>query len=215
MATEEVLISEILSALDRLYPEAGTVLEFATPFQLLVAAMLSAQSTDKQVNKITRQLFVRYPGVEDMAALPSEQLAAEIKGCGLYRSKARNIIATCHILMEEYGSQVPDSMQDLLRLPGVGRKVASVVLINAFHSPAMPVDTHVFRVANRLGLTAAANVAQSEKQLRALLPPAVWGRVHHQLIAHGRQICQARRPRCASCELRSYCAYAGGCHRQY
>lgn len=207
-------VEELLAALDRLYPDAGTALEFATPFQLLVAAILSAQCTDKQVNKITCRLFADYPGPEDLASLTPEQLAAQIKGCGLYRAKARHIAATCRILIDTYGGRVPDRMDDLLRLPGVGRKVAGVVLINAFRQAAMPVDTHVFRVANRLGLTAAANPSQSEEQLKMLVPPARWARLHHQLISHGRTICRSRRPGCGSCGLQLYCAYNRGQKRE-
>lgn len=200
-------IREILDLLAAAYPEARTALEFSNPFELLIATILSAQATDAQVNKVTKRLFARYKTPRDMAALTPEELAEEIKGCGLYRHKSANIIATCRILCEKYEGQVPETLEELTELPGVGRKTAGVVRINAFGRPAMPVDTHVFRVANRLGLVRAGNVKQAETQLRQAIPPDLWGPAHHWLIVHGRQVCRARSPRCSQCVLSHRCQF--------
>lgn len=198
-------VREILDILAATYPEARTALKFNNPFELLVATILSAQSTDVQVNKITKRLFAMYKTPGDIAALKPEELAEEIKGCGLYRNKSANIVAASRLLCEKYGGQVPATMEELTELPGVGRKTAGVVLINAFGRPAMPVDTHVFRVANRLGLVRAGNVRQAEDQLRQAIPPDLWGRTHHWLVSHGRQVCRARNPRCRQCVLAHLC----------
>lgn len=194
-----------LDQLSRLYPNARTELVYANPFQLLIAVILSAQSTDRQVNKITRRLFEKYKTPEDFASLTPEELAKEIKGCGLFRNKSKNIINTCRLLVESFGSRVPDKLLDLEKLPGVGRKTANVVLNIAYGKPAMPVDTHVFRVARRLGFSKGKTPAAVEKDLMARIPSAMWGDVHHWLIYHGRRVCKARNPRCGDCPLNSYC----------
>jgi endonuclease-3 len=196
---------KILAALAGLYPGAGTALRYGSPFQLLVAVMLSAQCTDKQVNIITSELFKKYSKPEDFAGLDWEELSARIKGCGLYRSKSRNIVNTSRILVEKHGSQVPGRREDLEALPGVGRKTANVVLNIAFDRPVMPVDTHVFRVSRRLGLSSGRTPAAVENDLISIIPPDQMGSLHHCLILHGRTVCRARRPRCGGCALAGLC----------
>lgn len=200
-------IGHILDTLAATYPDAAPQLEFSSPYELLVATILSAQCTDKQVNKVTRALFPVYGTPEKMAQATEADLEPYIKGCGLFKTKGRNIIATSRILVEQYQGQVPDTMEALTALPGVGRKTANVVLSNAFGKPAIAVDTHVFRVANRLGLAKAKDVLETEKQLMENIPKETWSIAHHWLIFHGRQICSARNPKCGVCPLRPDCPY--------
>ncbi|MCL6477110.1 MAG: endonuclease III [Peptococcaceae bacterium] len=202
-------ISQIMERLAGLYPDARTALRYGSTFQLLVAVMLSAQCTDKQVNKITAGLFKKYSVPEDFARLSWEDLAGEIKSCGLYKNKSRNIVSTSRILVEKYGSRVPADREALEALPGVGRKTANVVLNIAFNKPVMPVDTHVYRVARRLGLSDGKNPAAVEKDLTEVVPPDQAGRMHHCLILHGRQVCRARHPRCGQCALSDFCPSVG------
>lgn len=199
-------LSGALQALRAAYPDARPQLLFSSPFELLIATMLSAQCTDKQVNKTTRVLFPVYHTPADFASLDAAQLAPYIQSCGLYKTKGKNIIAASRMLMEEYGGEVPADRDALTRLPGVGRKTANVVLSNAFGIPAIAVDTHVFRVANRIGLAEATNVAETERQLMEAIPEADWSDAHHWLIFHGRQVCSARNPKCAQCTVRDCCA---------
>lgn len=198
-------VPEILDRLAGMYPDAGTELEYGDTFQLLVAVMLSAQCTDRQVNRITAGLFERFGRPEDFAALDWEELARHIKGCGLYRNKSRNIVNTSRILVEKYGSRVPELREALEALPGVGRKTANVVLNVAFNKPVMPVDTHVFRVSGRLGLSSGKTPAAVEKDLMEVIPPERLGNLHHCLILHGRRVCRARGPRCGECPLSDLC----------
>lgn len=198
---------KILEVLSREYSQARTELNFSNPFELLVATILSAQSTDRQVNKITNSLFQKYSGPEDFARLTTEQLAGEIRGCGLYKNKSRQIIAASRDILEKYGGLVPDTREALEALPGVGRKTASVVLSNAFGQDALAVDTHVHRVSNRLGLARSSDVRATEEQLCALIPRAQWSRAHHWLIYHGRRVCKARKPLCDLCKLSEYCSW--------
>jgi endonuclease-3 len=203
-------IREILDVLEREYPDARPGLEFENPFQLLVATILSAQTTDKQVNSITRELFRLFPTPADIARLTPEELEPYIKRCGVYRNKAKNIVAACRMLVEKYGSEVPGDFEALTALPGVGRKTANVVLSNAFGVDAIAVDTHVFRVSNRLGLADAKDVLQTEKQLMENIPRKKWSVAHHWLIWHGRRVCAAQRPKCAGCALAALCRYNTG-----
>lgn len=196
---------KILELLAKKYPNPKPALNFNSPFQLLVATMLSAQSTDKQVNKITEKLFAKHPDVYSFLDLSNEQLEEMIKGCGLYKNKSKNILATCRILVEKFQGEVPQELEDLVQLPGVGRKTANVVLAFAFNQNAIPVDTHVFRVANRLGLAAASNVLETERELQKNIPENLWSKAHHWLIYHGREVCKARKPKCDLCELGGYC----------
>ena len=197
----------ILGKLEEMYPEAKAELVFSNPYEMLVATMLSAQCTDKQVNKVTPEVFARYPDATAMAEARVEDLYPMVKCCG-FKSKAGNIIAACGIIKEEHGGQVPDTREELTKLPGVGRKTANVVLSNAFGIPAFAVDTHVFRVSNRLGLCRADTVEETERQMTRLIPEEKWGEAHHWLIWHGRRVCKAQRPLCGECGLRELCPSA-------
>lgn len=187
------------------YPRAGTALAYRTPFQLFVAAVLSAQTTDAQVNRVTAELFKVAPDARRMARFTPARLEPYLRGCGIHRQKSRYLVEAAQKIMREHGGRLPASFEELVALPGAGRKTANVVLHNAFGVPALAVDTHVYRVARRLGLAAGPGVEQVEQQLRELLPPAEWGAVHHRLIAHGRSYCRARNTECAACFLAGYC----------
>lgn len=195
----------ILASLAEMYPDASCALLFRNPFELLIATILAAQATDKSVNQVTPSLFKRYPTPEAFLSLTQEELEEEIKSIGLYKNKARNILTTCKQLVEKHGGQVPDDRVALEALPGVGRKTANVVLSNAFNVPAIAVDTHVFRVSNRLGLAQAKDVWKTEQDLMNNIPKELWSTAHHWLISHGRQVCHARKPACGSCRLALYC----------
>lgn len=195
---------EILRVLAETYPEARPELNFSNPYETLVAVMLSAQCTDKQVNKVTPAVFRDFPTVEAMAAIDADTLYPYVKSCG-FKSKSQNIVAACQKIMADFGGRVPDTMEALTSLPGVGRKTANVVLSTAFGQPAIAVDTHVFRVSNRLGLAEADNVLDTEMQLRRAIPKKDWSAAHHWLIFHGRRICSARNPKCGQCPLRDLC----------
>ena len=199
--------TKCLEKLSEVYAADVCALEFQNPFQLLIATMLSAQCTDKQVNKTTKVLFPLFPDPEAFAVLTPEQLEPHIHSCGVYRTKARNIVATCRKLVEEYGSVVPNDFDALTSLPGVGRKTANVVLSNAFGVDAIAVDTHVFRVSNRLGLAHATTVEKTEEDLRRNIPREQWSHAHHWLIWHGRRICGARKPACQECPVSQWCDY--------
>ena len=198
---------KILEILEKHYEGATTALKYKTPFQLLIATILSAQCTDRQVNKITSKLFQKYPGPEDFARLSPEELEKDIYSCGFYRNKSRNIVKTSQILLKKYGGQVPQSIEELQELPGVGRKTANVVASNAFGMDAIAVDTHVFRVSNRLGLAHAKTPEETERQLMENIPKNKWSKAHHWLIQHGRRVCIARNPKCDQCFLAEYCEY--------
>lgn len=201
-------VPEIMEILEEHYRGASTALEYSNPLEMLIATILSAQTTDTQVNRITRRLFARYPTPQSLVKLSEEELAEEIKGCGLYRTKARNILAAVKTILDEYGGQVPPDRAALMRLPGVGRKTANVVLANAFGIPALGVDTHVFRVANRLGLARGKTPLQVEEQLTAALPRQKWADAHHWLIWHGRRVCKAVKPLCQKCPAAKLCRWA-------
>jgi len=203
---KEDMIACALDALAQTYPHAKPQLDFRSPFELLIATMLSAQCTDKRVNQCTSVLFQTYNTPQAMVALTEEELGVYIKSCGLYHTKAKNILATCRKLIDEYGGEVPKDRDTLMQFPGVGRKTANVVVSNAFGVPAIAVDTHVFRVANRIGLAAAKDVLNTEKQLMQNIPQEKWSEAHHWLIYHGRQVCSARSPKCESCTVRHACA---------
>lgn len=196
----------ILRELEALYPDAKPELHFTNPYETLVATMLSAQSTDVQVNKVTPAVFRDFPTVAAMAAATPEILFPYVKSCG-FKSKAVNIVLAARDIMARFDGQVPRTLEELTSLKGVGRKTANVVLANAFGIPAMAVDTHVFRVSNRLGLADAPTVEKTEQQLMRLIPRDTWNKAHHWLIYHGRRVCRARNPACASCRLLPLCAH--------
>ena len=202
--TEKERKLQILQTLEETYPEAGPELHFTNPYETLVATILSAQCTDRQVNLVTPAVFARYPDAAAMAEARVEDLYPMVKSCG-FKSKAGNIIAACRIIRDEHGGEVPRTMEELTGLPGVGRKTANVVLSNAFGIPAFAVDTHVFRVSNRLGLCSADTVEETERQMTRLIPREKWGRAHHWLIWHGRRVCKAQRPLCEECPLQEWC----------
>ncbi|WP_126444832.1 endonuclease III [Sulfuricystis multivorans] len=198
---------ELFRRLAALDPEPKTELEYATPFQLLVAVILSAQATDKSVNLVTRALFCVAPTPQALLALGEEKLADSIKTIGLYKTKAKNLIATARQILERHGGEVPHDRAALEALPGVGRKTANVVLNVVFQEPTIAVDTHIFRVANRTGLAPGKDVRAVEKKLLEVVPREFRQHAHHWLILHGRYVCKARKPECWRCVIRDLCAY--------
>ncbi len=191
-----------------MYPDVDhSMLEFTTPFELLVATILSAQATDVSVNKVTKEMFKVANTPEDFAQMEIKDLENHIRTIGIYRNKAKNIKATSKILVEDYNSEVPADKNELQKLPGVGRKTANVVCANAFGIPSIAVDTHVFRVSNRIGLAEANNVDKTQDQLEKNLPESSWSKAHHQMIVHGRSLCKARNPLCEECEINKICQY--------
>ncbi len=198
-------ITKIMEILSDKYPEPRTALYFNSPFELLLATILSAQSTDKQVNKVTKMLFKKYNKPTDFARLTRTELEREISSIGLYHNKSKYIIECSKLLIKKYNGEVPRKRKSLMELPGVGRKTANVVLICAFGINAFPVDTHVLRVANRLGLVASKNPLEVEKGLCNLVPETRWSDMHHWFIFHGRETCKARKPGCKQCLLKGYC----------
>jgi len=195
----------ILAILDKTYHGMNTALNYKTPFELLVAVILSAQCTDERVNKITARLFPKYNTPKKMGMLTLEQMEELIRDCGLYHAKAKNLLGTCRRLQETFGGVVPDNREDLMSLPGAGRKTANVMLSVAFHQPALAVDTHVFRVSKRLGLAKGEDPLVVEQELLKAIPRDKWSEAHHWLIWHGRKICKARNPLCEECPLREVC----------
>jgi endonuclease-3 len=195
------------SRLRELNPHPKTELDYTTPFELLIAVMLSAQATDVSVNKATRKLFPVARTPEALLALGEEKLRRYIDTIGLYNAKAKHVIETCRLLIERHGGEVPRDRDDLESLPGVGRKTANVVMNTAFGEPTMAVDTHIFRVANRTGLARGATPLAVEKGLLKNVPAEFLHDAHHWLILHGRYVCKARRPECWHCVVRPFCAY--------
>ncbi|MBS5776948.1 endonuclease III [Finegoldia magna] len=200
-------INKILDDLDSLYPNAKAGLDFTTPFELLIATILSAQCTDVRVNKVTAVLFKEHNTPKTILDLGVDGLAKYIKSCGLYKTKSKNIINTCNVLYHDYDSKVPDTIDELMKLPGVGRKTANVVVSNAFGTPAIAVDTHVFRVTNRIGIVNEKDVLSTEKALMQEIPRDRWSKSHHLFIWHGRNLCKARNPRCEECILNDRCKF--------
>ena len=200
-------IPEILRRLETMHPEAACALDFGTRFQLLSAVMLSAQTTDVSVNKVTPVLFGKYPTPEAMAEADPLDVQEIIKTIGLYKNKSKNIVALAKMLVADFGGEVPGNFDDLVKLPGVGRKTANVVLAEGFGQARIAVDTHVFRVSNRIGLTCEKDPEGVERKLMERLPEDQWSRAHHLLIFHGRKVCHARRPDCGNCNLAGLCLY--------
>lgn len=194
-----------IEILGEVYKDVKPALIFKNPFELLIAVILSAQCTDKRVNVTTARLFAKAPTPEAMIDMGIESLENEIRDCGLFRNKAKNIMATCRTLVEEFSGEVPSDYDTLLKLPGVGRKTANVVTSIAFNRPAIAVDTHVFRVANRLKLAVGDTPLQVEQGLMKAIPKDKWSAAHHWLIWHGRKLCRARNPLCGECPLNEIC----------
>ena len=198
---------EILSELARLYPDAKPALLYKTPYELLVAVILSAQCTDERVNKVTDVLFREHNTPQAMLSLSQEELEKYIFSCGFYHNKAAHILSASRDILERFGGEVPSSREELETLAGVGRKTANVVYAVAFGGNAIAVDTHVFRVSNRLGLADANTPLKTEEQLKEAIPQKNWSEAHHWLIWHGRRVCHSQRPDCGNCPLSEYCDY--------
>ncbi len=202
-------ISEIVEELKRLYPDGICSLDYQKDYELLFSARLAAQCTDERVNQVTPVLFARFPTLEALAGADVPELENLIHSCGFFHAKARDIIAASRMLLAHYGGRVPGSMDELLKLPGVGRKTANLMLGDIFHTPGVVVaDTHCIRLSGRLGLTdGTKDPAKVEQQLRACLPPEESNDFCHRLVLHGRAVCSARKPACESCTLRPWCDY--------
>jgi endonuclease-3 len=198
---------KILGLLERAYPDAKIALNFTTPLELLVATILSAQCTDERVNMVTPALFRTYPTAADYARLGPPTLEKLIRSTGFYRAKARSVIGMARALVEEHGGEVPRDRDALVGLPGVGLKTANVVLGNAFDEPAIAVDTHVFRISQRLGLARSEDPVEIHDQLAQVLPRKTWTRASHLFQAHGRRVCTARKPACPVCPVRTLCPW--------
>ena len=207
MRTQKPEIQKTLFLLKEHYKDTTTALNFTSDFQLLISTMMAAQSTDVRVNIVTKDLFPDYPDAQSFLSLSTSELEGKIKTVGLYKSKAKNILATCKILVYDYNGKVPHTREELVKLPGVGRKTANVVLSIAHNFDAIAVDTHVFRVSNRIGLANAKNVELTEEHLMQNIPKKDWSDAHHWLIWHGRKICKARNPMCNECFLTDYCHF--------
>ncbi|MCL5036641.1 MAG: endonuclease III [Chloroflexi bacterium] len=204
MENERVKI--IVDKLIKEYPHARTELDYRTPLQMLVATILSAQCTDERVNKVTKSLFKKYRSAEDYMNVPREELEEDIRPTGFFRNKAKSVQGAARMLVEKFNGKVPDTMEELLQLPGVARKTANVVLSNAFgKAEGIAVDTHVIRVSGRLGLTKEENPDRIEKDLMKLIPKDKWIDINHSLILHGRRVCKARKPLCRQCVVGDYC----------
>lgn len=204
---EKENIDKVIKILGETYPNAECELNFKSPYELLVATILSAQCTDKRVNVVTGELFKKYNTPEKMVGLTEEELGEKIRSCGFYKNKSKNILETSKSIIMEHSGEVPRTMEQLINLPGVGRKTANVVLSNAFSVPAIAVDTHVFRVSNRIGIAHGNTPEQVEQELMANIPKDMWSITHHYLIWHGRNICKARKPDCEICPIAPYCKY--------
>lgn len=198
---------EILDELARLYPDAAPALKFNSPYELLVAVILSAQCTDERVNKVTEKLFKEHNSPATMLELTQAELEKYIFSCGFYRMKAAHILSASKDILEKFGGEVPSSLEELKTLAGVGQKTANVVYAVAFGGDAIAVDTHVFRVSNRLGIATGTTPAKVEEGLRSAIPQPLWSKAHHYLIFHGRRVCHSRHPACPACTLKDFCNY--------
>ncbi len=203
------LVSQLRKRLDKAYPDVRCTLDYTTPLEMLIATQLSAQCTDARVNVVTKKLFARYKTCEDYANAELAEVEGIIRPLGFYKNKARNIIACCKRLLEAYGGEIPDKMEDLLTLPGTGRKTANLVLGDIFGYPAVVVDTHCIRLTNRIGLIKTKNPEKIERALKRILSDNYSLRFCHQMVSHGRARCTARKPDCGNCEIADVCKKAG------
>lgn len=209
--TKKERVAALRPLLDAAYPDVKCSLNYSTPVEMLIATQLSAQCTDARVNIVTEQLFKKYKSTEDFANADYDELCEDIKSAGFYRNKAKNIIACCQRILAVYGGKVPDTMEDLLTLPGTGRKTANLVLGDIFSKPAVVVDTHCMRLAKRIGLTKETDPAKIEAELKKIVPEDYQLRLCHQFVYHGRAVCSARNPKCEICPIASVCKSAGKC----
>lgn len=200
-------INKILDILEQTYPDAGCALEHIDIFEFLICVVLSAQTTDKSVNKVTPALFAKYPDAAALSQADPDDVAEYIRSIGMYRTKSKNIVNLSKALVANYDGKVPDDYDSLVSLPGVGRKTANVVLSVGFGHQRLAVDTHVFRVANRIGFVCEKDVLKTELALMEVIPENRWTRTHHSLIFHGRNCCDARKPKCTECPINQYCKY--------
>jgi endonuclease-3 len=203
--TKKEKVKKIIEVLDRVYPDAKTSLNYKEPYQLLIATQLAAQCTDERVNKVTPALFDRYKSIADFAGADLEELMGYIRSTGFFRNKAKNIIGCCKRLISEYNSVVPDNMEDLLTLPGVGRKTANIILGDVYKKPSIVVDTHAGRLSRRMGLTKKKDPKKVEFDLMRIVPPEDSTRFCHALVLHGRKYCKARKPNCQECPVSHLC----------
>ena len=202
-------VEDIIARLEAEYPDALCSLQYTVDWQLLFAVRLSAQCTDERVNLVAPGLFRRFPTLEAFAAASQEEVEELIRSCGFFRSKAKDLIAAADMLLREYGGRVPDTMEELLRIPGVGRKTANLILGDIYHKPAVVTDTHCIRIAGRLGLTREKEPVKVERDLAAILPPEKSSDFCHRMVLHGRKYCMARKPNCSACPLGEICRKAG------
>lgn len=205
--TKKERVIRIIEELERMYPDAACSLDYKDPLQLMVATQLAAQCTDARVNIVTKDLFLKYKTVYDFARAVQEELEQDIKSTGFYHNKAKNIIAACKLIVSDFGGKVPKDMDSLLKLPGVGRKTANLLLNDCFGIPGVVVDTHAKRLSNRIGLTKNQDPEKIEYDLMKLIPREKWGSFCHQLVYHGRAVCNARKPKCENCGISEYCDF--------
>lgn len=198
---------KVYELLKTAYPDAKCGLVYISPLQLLISTMLSAQATDKSVNKVTEELYMQYPDLGSLLTLSQEEIELKIKKIGLYKNKSKNIYNMLRVLKDKYNGEVPKNMDELMSLPGVGRKTASVVLTEAFNIPAFPVDTHVFRITKRIGIAKGNTADNVSDEMMKKLPKYKWHLMHHLLITHGRTTCIARSPKCTICNVNELCNY--------
>ncbi len=199
--------SKIFDILDKYYQDAAIALNFETPLELLVAIILAAQCTDKRVNEVTKKLFKKCPSAEDYAHVPLPELEEDIRSTGFYRNKAKNLKAACALIVDKFNGEVPGNLDALIELPGIGRKSANIILNECFNTPAIGVDTHVLRTSRRLGFSGEKNPDKVEKDLCQLIPLEKWRRVPRVLTAHGKTLCNARKPLCGQCPVEKLCAW--------
>ena len=210
MKKEEAI--EIIKILKRTYPDATCSLDFKTPFEMGIAVMLSAQCTDERVNKVTPNLFKKYKKPEDYLNISLEEIEEIIKPCGFYKNKAKNVLGYAKVVVEKYNGNLPQDMEELTSLPGIGRKSANVIMLEAFNNPkGIAIDTHAKRIANRVGFSNKKNPSKIEEDLIKIIPDKYFKDVNHLFVWHGRKTCDARKPRCEACTISKYCKY---CHKK-